>query len=222
MKSRGALFKEILLTLLILVMSGFLLAIAKGYHPTLAGYQVLRVLSGSMSPVLEENDLILIGRVPQDQLKEGDIITFLSDDPDLLGVYNTHRIYKIVTAEGTGRKSYITKGDFNTFEDYYPVSYEQIAGKYITTIPYGNTLGKGISAMAGSKVFFFIIMLPLMLCLLSYLWQIFFILVIDREEETPETDGEGAADSGLRDEKASADEKAEPEAGREAGAKGKT
>ncbi|MBR1692636.1 MAG: signal peptidase I [Lachnospiraceae bacterium] len=196
MKNVRSFVMEILLTLLILVLSGFLFAIARGYHPTVAGYQVLRVLSGSMSPVLEENDLILIRRVAEDQLDEGDIITFLSDDPYLSGIYNTHRIHRIVISEETGEKSYITKGDVNEMEDFYPVSYEQIAGKYITTLPYGNTLGKALSAMAGSKVFFFVIMLPLMLCLLSYLWQIFFILVIERTEEDADLpdEGEGKAE----------------------------
>ena len=188
---RSTFIMDILLTLLIIVMSVFLFAIAKGYHPTVAGYQILRVLSGSMSPVLEENDLIIVRQVPEEELEVGDIITFLSDDPYLKGIYNTHRIYRIDAGEDTGQKSYVTKGDVNETEDLYPVSYDQIAGKYIRTLPYSNSFGKLLSSMAGSKAFFFVIMLPLMLCLLSYLWQIFFILVFDKGDEY---EGEPEAD----------------------------
>lgn len=183
-RSWGALITEFVLTALILLMCGALYAISKGYHPTVAGYQVLRVLTQSMSPVLQENDLIIVKRVPRTQLAEGDIITFISDDPYLFGVYNTHRIYRIEMSEEGIR--YITKGDLNDQPDYYPVYYDQIAGKYLMTIPYGDLLGSAISSMSKNRVYFLVVMLPLLLCLLSYLWQVFFILVFDTGKEEPE------------------------------------
>ena len=50
-------------------------------------------------------------RIGDEELKEGDIITFISADPALEGAYNTHRIYDIVKDYTTGKTIYFTKGE---------------------------------------------------------------------------------------------------------------
>ena len=78
--------------------------------------------------------------------------------------------------EETGEKSYITKGDKNTYIDVYPVSYDQVAGKYCYSVPFGQIIGQAIAALTDQRVYFVFIMLPLMICFLSYMWQIITLL----------------------------------------------
>lgn len=182
MKKFLRIFKDILFVLIVLVMCVIIVAVSKGYHPKIAGYQLLRVLTYSMSPAIEENSLIIIREVPEEEIQVGDVITFVSEDPDLMGFYNTHRVNSIEVNEETGEKRYITKGDMNTYIDVYPVSYEQIAGKYCYTIPFGQIIGQAIAALADQRVYFVFIMLPLMICFLSYMWQIFKLLIWDKDK----------------------------------------
>lgn len=175
--------KDILFVLIVLIMCVIIVAVSRGYRPKIAGYQLLRVLTYSMSPAIEENALIIIKEVPQEEIQVGDIITFVSDDPDLMGFYNTHRVNSIEMNEETGEKHYITKGDMNTYIDVYPVSYDKVAGKYMYTIPFGQILGQAIAALADQRVYFLFIMLPLMICFLSYIWQIIKLLVCDTGEK---------------------------------------
>lgn len=168
--------KDFLFVLLVVVMCVVIVAISRGYHPKIAGYQLLRVLTYSMSPAIEENSLIIIKEVPQEEIQVGDIITFVSEDPDLMGFYNTHRVNSIQVDEETGEKSYITKGDKNTYIDVYPVSYDQVAGKYCYSVPFGQIIGQAIAALTDQRVYFVFIMLPLMICFLSYMWQIIMLL----------------------------------------------
>lgn len=183
MKKKLVFLRETFFLAVVIILCTLIIAVSKGYHPSLFGYQVLRVLTQSMVPALEEDTLILIKKVPQEEIRENDIITFVSKDPTLLGYYNTHRVVRIEKNPDTGEISYITKGDINTLEDLYPVSYEDIAGKLVCVLPFGNWIGRGMTKLANKRTYFFIVMLPLLLCLISYIWQIFHILVL--EEENP-------------------------------------
>ena len=176
MKKIGKYIKDLLFVLLVAAMCVLIVAISRGYRPNIAGYQLLRVLTYSMSPAIEENSLIIIKEVPQESIQVGDIITFVSEDPDLKGFYNTHRVHSIREDEETGEKQYITKGDKNTYIDVYPVHYRQVAGKYLYSVPFGHVVGQAIAALADQRVYFIFIMLPLMLCFLSYMWQIIALL----------------------------------------------
>ena len=98
------------------------------------GISVFNIISESMEPTINENDVILIKQTNIDEIKEGDIVTFKKHD----GTIVTHRIIKIVDSE-EGRK-YITKGDNNQDEDKEPVEYSQIYGKYIFKISKIGTL----------------------------------------------------------------------------------
>ncbi|MBR1391120.1 MAG: signal peptidase I [Lachnospiraceae bacterium] len=192
MRKKAALLGETVFTLVIVALCSLIIAVAKGYHPSMFGYEILRVLTRSMAPALEENALILIRDVPQDEIEVGDIITFVSDDPTLMGFYNTHRVYHIKRDEETGETYYITKGDMNEEADLYPVSYDAIAGELVCEIPFSSNVGKLIVSMINNRVYFFVVMLPLLLCLISYLWQIFYLLVIkDEDEDEQERENEG-------------------------------
>lgn len=93
--------------------------------PSIFGYSYLQVDSGSMSPTIHTGDAILIRK--DNTYAPQDIITFYQDD-----LYITHRIQKL---EGN---TFITKGDANNAADPRQVSYHEIYGKVVWTIPKGG------------------------------------------------------------------------------------
>jgi len=86
------------------------------------------VVSGSMIPTLNTNDLIFNIKVNEDELKKDNIISFLQD-----GNVVTHRINNIIQKDG--KKYYETKGDNNNDIDENLVEYENIIGRYMFKIP---------------------------------------------------------------------------------------
>lgn len=107
--------------------------------PTLSGselnipYRFFAVESGSMRPLIEEGDLIVV-KTQNTGYNIGDIITFKFKGSNNR-VNNTHRIVDIHT-DNDGSKEYITKGDFNSVIDVDPVTEDRIVGKYVFGIPY--------------------------------------------------------------------------------------
>lgn len=95
----------------------------------LFGYSYFSVVSESMLPVFDTDDIIVIravrpNRRPPDY-QINDIVTYQSFDLNNLGVFITHRIVDI-TEDGR----YITKGDNNEVVDPLPIYASQILGKY--------------------------------------------------------------------------------------------
>ena len=93
--------------------------------PSIFGYSYLQVDSGSMAPTIHTGDAIVIRK--DDTYASGDVITFYQDER-----YITHRIQKL---EGN---QLITKGDANNAADPRQVTYDEIYGRVIWTIPKGG------------------------------------------------------------------------------------
>lgn len=91
-------------------------------NPSVFGYSIAVVASGSMEPTISVNDLI-INHI-QSSYAEGDIITFQNESS-----LTTHRIAAI-TEEG-----YITKGDANNAADPDVVSEGAVVGRVVKIIP---------------------------------------------------------------------------------------
>lgn len=100
------------------------------WKPPLFGAYV--IVSPSMTPVIKVQDAIVIKRV--DELKIGDVCTYLSKDPRYFGIMITHRIIGIDKDEN-GETVYIFKGDANYSADKMPVYEKQIYGKVVMKIP---------------------------------------------------------------------------------------
>ena len=94
--------------------------------PYLFGYKPLVVLTGSMEPTYHTGSIIYYKHVNQNELKEGDNITFK------MGEYTvSHRINKIDNG------LYETKGDANNTVDANKITYNDILGKDLNiSIPY--------------------------------------------------------------------------------------
>ena len=85
------------------------------------GYTYFAVASGSMSPTIETNDIIIVKI--NGTYKKGDIITYKSKND-----FITHRVTNIF------EKTINTKGDFNNTEDN-TVNKEDVLGKVVLIIP---------------------------------------------------------------------------------------
>lgn len=120
--------------------------------------KLFQLLHGSMEPTIEINDLIITKNCKQEDIKQGDIISYRRGEAII-----THRIEKIVNE--SGNIHYITKGDNNYIFDEYKVKYKDIEGVYITKIP---NVGKIASFFKNEKVVIVIIIILFILNYLNY------------------------------------------------------
>ncbi len=109
---------SILSTIILIVMvfvAGVLLL------PYALGYQTLAVLSGSMEPAYHVGSIVFVKKVPPEEIKVGDPITFSLSGGNMVA---THRVVRI----DSEKKQFITKGDANNAEDG-PTGFESLVGR---------------------------------------------------------------------------------------------
>lgn len=176
---------EIVFIVFIIFLCIIIFMAGKGNVPYVFGYRILQVISNSMSPAVDGETCIIIKKVDSDDIKQGDIITFISEDPRIKGYYNTHRVHSITADSKTGEILFITKGDAVDTVDDFPVRTEQIIGKYVGEMPFGELIYKMIYLLSDRVNYFVIVMLPLVLCFLSYLKELI-SLIFSNEEKTDE------------------------------------
>ena len=88
---------------------------------------LFNIVSESMKPTINKDDIIVVKKVSIEDLKEGDIITFHYENRVI-----SHRISKIDIGN---QKNIHTKGDNNESEDTFIIDNNQIYGKVILKIP---------------------------------------------------------------------------------------
>ena len=175
-----------LFVLLLVALCYIIYSVNKYQTVSIFGHHLLRVLSTSMEPEIVHNECIIVEAVPIEEIQVGDIITFVSREAEIYGYFNTHRVYDMYVDPDTGETKFITKGDAYSTPDNLPVSYEDILGKYTDKLPGGLALGNIINKLSDSKIYFIVIILPLLFCLLSYLYQLIRILIFGAEDEDEE------------------------------------
>lgn len=200
MKKFIGFLRDVAFLFFLLALCGMIHIMRTGDRVSVFGYQVLRVLTASMEPTIPENTCILIRETDPSELKVGDIITFISDDPAIQGYCNTHRIYQI--NRENGNPLFVTKGDAYPEPDYYPVHVDQVVGKYEREIPYGKEIGKAFVALSDNKNYFLFVILPLSICMLSYFWQVVSLIAnADEEDQDMEKNQEETDDQDLEEDK---------------------
>ncbi|MCR5485714.1 MAG: signal peptidase I [Clostridiales bacterium] len=129
----------------------------KGKVPMIFGYGILNVVTGSMVPVINPGDVIIVKKIDASEIKKDDVICFYSTDPSIFGLPNTHRVIEVGKDEN-GRLEFTTKGDANSLEDEYKVPWENVVGKEIKVIKH---VDKIIKVIQNRYFFFFVLVIPL-------------------------------------------------------------
>lgn len=97
---------------------------------SLFGYKMYIVNSDSMAATdFKAGSLIFVKEVKPSTLKEGDIITFMSQNTSSFGETVTHKIRKLTT-DAEGNPGFITYGTTTNTNDETIVTYTYILGKY--------------------------------------------------------------------------------------------
>ena len=130
---------------------------------SLLGYKMYIVNSDSMAATdFKAGALIFVKEVDPSTLKEGDIITFMSQDTDSFGETVTHKIRK-VTTDAEGNPGFVTYGTTTNTDDETIITYPYVLGKYENHVPYLGTFFNFLKTTPG---YFVCIFAPFMLIIL--------------------------------------------------------
>ncbi|MDO5798636.1 MAG: signal peptidase I [Eubacteriales bacterium] len=136
----------------------------QGETPSLGGYTVFRITTGSMKPAYDTDTLILVKKTDPSEIQIGDVISFYSADPALDGAVNTHRVTE--TEQDGTKWRYTTKGDANNVPDQYGTDSDALIGKVVAS---SLLLGKLARLVSNPLVFIPVILIPLALILINNL-----------------------------------------------------
>lgn len=136
------------------------------YEPFVSLYTIV---SGSMEPNIKVYDVVISKKVksPQD-IKVGDVITFVSTSSISKGMTITHRVIEVVETENG--IAYRTKGDNNLSPDTMPAEYNNVIGKVILRIPQLGRIQSFIGTQSGWLI---IIVIPALIIIISDILKIF-------------------------------------------------
>lgn len=130
----------------------------------LFGFKFFIVQTDSMAATdFDAGDVVISKNVDTSTLAEGDIITFLSQDPESFGETITHKIRRITTDE-KGRAGFVTYGTTTDTDDETVVTHEYVIGKYVCSIP---KLGLFFAFLKTTPGYICCILIPFLLLILS-------------------------------------------------------
>ena len=129
----------------------------------LFGYKAYVVTSDSMSKTdFDAGDLILVKAVDPATLKEGDVITYMSQNPESFGETITHKI-RSLTTDASGNPGFVTYGTTTDTDDATIVTYPYVLGRYEKAIP---NVGTFFNFLKTTQGYFVCIFIPFMLLIL--------------------------------------------------------
>ena len=111
----------------------------------------------------DAGDIAISKNVDPKTLKEGDIITFLSQDPDNFGEVITHKIRRLTT-DANGHPGFVTYGTTTDTDDRTVVTHEYVVGQYVGRIP---KVGSFFMFLKTTPGYILCILLPFLLLILS-------------------------------------------------------
>ena len=127
----------------------------------LFGFNFFAVQSDSMAATdFKAGDIIISKRVDVTEIKEGDIITFVSDNPDSEGEVVTHKVRRVINNNGT--MEFVTYGTTTGVDDEARATV--ILGKYVGKIP---GLARFFLFLKTTPGYIICILIPFLLLILS-------------------------------------------------------
>ena len=128
------------------------------------GFKFFIVTSDSMAATdFDAGDIAISKNVDPTTLKEGDIITFLSQDANSFGEVITHKIRRLTTDEN-GRSGFVTYGTTTDTDDESVVTHEYVVGQYVGRIPKVGSFFQFLKTPPG---YIICILVPFLLLILS-------------------------------------------------------
>ena len=127
--------------------------------PAVAGVNMFCIATQSMEPEIPVGSLVCVERVDPQDLVAGDVITYVDAQDSNVPV--THRVVENDLAEW----ELVTKGDANEQSDPITVSYGQVVGKVIFSIPLLGYLAVAVSTPIGKISIALLIVVGLLLCI---------------------------------------------------------
>ena len=127
-------------------------------NSSIFGYRMFTVATGSMEPVYNVNDVILVKDTDPSTLKVGDDTAYLGNRDAVKGLVVTHRIIRIETLDDN-KVHYTLKGVNNKYEDP-SITEDQILGKVLGKVYVVNFINHVVKNIYG---FFFLVFCPLVL-----------------------------------------------------------
>jgi len=152
----------------------------------LASYQLMVVLSGSMSPEFNAGDVVVVDAKKKTQYNKGEVITF--KDPQDQKKVVTHRIAEVL--QNGDQISYRTKGDANNTADSKPVPAANIIGQQKWHIPY---LGRVVEFAKTKQGIVLLVVIPGILIIVGEFRRIAKVLTEEVEKRKREIVPEPAA-----------------------------
>jgi len=117
---------------LALVIGSAMFAFSSDTGKSIFGYRFYHVLTQSMTPTFDPGDMIFIKICKPEEVKTGDIITFVPNQK--VNAYLTHRVVDIVPAADGEPMRFVTRGDHNNADDP-SIDSRVLVGKYVFHIP---------------------------------------------------------------------------------------
>lgn len=138
----------------------------EAYKPAFSLYTIL---SPSMEPNIKVYDVIFDVNVdsPED-IKEGDVITFISTATLTKGMTITHRVVQVIQDENG--YSYMTKGDNNLANDGAAVPFDNVLGKVLFKIPQLGRVQEFLGTKGGWLI---VVVIPALIVIISDILKIF-------------------------------------------------
>ena len=127
------------------------------------------IVSGSMEPNINIYDVVVSKKVKSpNEIKVGDVITFVSTSSLSKGLTVTHRVIEVVKTDlGV---AYRTQGDNNLSPDTAPAEFDNVIGKVILRIP---KLGKVQEFLSKKGGWLIAIIIPALFIIVSDILKIF-------------------------------------------------
>ena len=138
----------------------------ESFKPAVSLYTIV---TQSMEPNINPYDVIIDATVKNpENIKIGDVITFISTASISRGMTITHRVYDI--KQENGEYYYYTKGDNNISPDLVPASYSNVLGKVLIRIPQLGRLQAFLSTKAGWLI---VVVIPALFVIISDIVKMF-------------------------------------------------
>lgn len=147
------------------------------------GYRIYTVASGSMIPIYNIGDTLLIEEMDASKLNVGDAVTYIGDGGGVEGMIITHQIIKIEKDEN-GKFLFHTKGVANNIADPI-IGEDQVLGKVIHKFFFLSILGRVTTSM---PLFYTFVTIPIAILIAIEIIKIVYKKDEDDDEEDEEDD----------------------------------